>query len=284
MRNQKILIFVGAHPDDETFGIGGTLAQYAANGIKVYYVCATRGEVGVADPKYLQGYATPGEMRWAELKCAVRTLGLTDVIYLGYRDSGMPGSEDNKHLNALTMAPEEQVIGRVVKTIRDLKPDIVVTFDPVGGYRHPDHIIIHNATVKAFQIANDPKEYPESGTAFQPKKLYFSIFNRRLLRIAVKIMPLFGKNPHRFGRNQDIDLASMVKVEYPIHATIRLTRQAIETRDKAMLCHASQLGGGSLRRGILGKINNLLGQSDYFMLAYPVPDGKYRESDLFEGI
>ncbi len=75
MSRQKTLLFVGAHPDDETFGVGGTLAHYAATGVKVYYVCATRGEAGVTDPAHMRGYATPGEMRWSELKCAARDSG-----------------------------------------------------------------------------------------------------------------------------------------------------------------------------------------------------------------
>ncbi len=159
MSKQKTLIFVGAHPDDETFGIGGTLAQYAAAGVKVYYACATRGEVGSVDPERIQGYATIGDMRWAELKCAAQILGLADVIHLGYRDSGMPGSDDNKHPEALAAAPIEQVTGRVVKVIREFKPQVVITFDPIGGCRHPDHIAIHNATVQAFNVAGYLKQY-----------------------------------------------------------------------------------------------------------------------------
>jgi LmbE family N-acetylglucosaminyl deacetylase len=206
------------------------------------------------------------------------------VIYLGYRDSGMPGSEDNKHPQALAMAPLEEVAGRLVKIIREMRPAVVITFDPLGGYRHPDHIAVHNATVKAFSAAADPTRYPEAGPAFQPDKLYFHVLPRRLLRIAVRLMPLFGQNPHRFGTNKDIDLTQMVAVEYPIHASIRLTKPDIEIRDKAMACHASQLGGASPRRGILGMVSRLFGQRDHFMRAYPPVRGKERETDLLAGI
>ena len=89
MSESKTLIFFGAHPDDETFAIGGTLAHYAEAGVKVYYACATRGEAGFAAPEYMKGYTTVGDMRWAELECAAKVLGLAGVIYLGYRDSGM---------------------------------------------------------------------------------------------------------------------------------------------------------------------------------------------------
>ncbi len=207
-----------------------------------------------------------------------------NIIYLGYRDSGMPGTPDNKHPEALMAAPIEQVTGRVVKTIRELQPEVVVTFDPIGGYRHPDHIAIHNATEKAFYAAGDPALYPDAGPEFQPQKLYFNIFPRRILRITVKLMPLFGKNPHRFGKNKDIDLTEMVNVDFPVNAAIRLTKKSIETRNQAMACHGSQLGGGSPRRGILGFINNIFGQRDFYMRAYPPVISKRRESDLFDGV
>jgi N-acetyl-1-D-myo-inositol-2-amino-2-deoxy-alpha-D-glucopyranoside deacetylase len=124
----RTLVLTGAHPDDETFGMGGTLAQYAAAGVKVYYVCGTRGEVGEVPPEYLKGYNSIAELRTHELKCAADTLGLSDVIYLGYRDSGMAGTADNQHPQALAAAPLEEVAGRIVKELRRLKPEVVVTF------------------------------------------------------------------------------------------------------------------------------------------------------------
>ena len=145
MSKQRTLIFFGAHPDDETFGMGATLALYALRGVKVYCVCSTRGEAGTVDPELMKGYATIGDLRWNELKCAAQVLGLADIIYLGYRDSGMRGSEQNKHPDALAMAPIEEVAGRMVKIIRELKPDVVLTHDAGGGYGHPDHIATHNA-------------------------------------------------------------------------------------------------------------------------------------------
>jgi LmbE family N-acetylglucosaminyl deacetylase len=284
MSKQQTLLFVGAHPDDETFGIGGTLAQYVAAGVNVYYACATRGEAGIADPEHMKGYVTPGDMRWAELQCASRTLGLTDVIYLGYRDSGMPGSEDNKHPEALTMAPLERVVARIVKVIRDLRPEVVITSDPVGGYQHPDHIAIHKATVRAFYMAGNPDIYPEAGSAFNPQKLYFSVFPHRLLKVAVKLMPLLGQDPHRLGRNKDIDIASVAAIEYPVHAIVRLSKQAVATRNKAANCYASQLGGRARRGGLLGFLRRISGPRDCYMREYPPGQSGRPETDLFEGI
>jgi N-acetyl-1-D-myo-inositol-2-amino-2-deoxy-alpha-D-glucopyranoside deacetylase len=278
------MIFVGAHPDDESFGAGATLAYYAARGVMVYYLCATHGEAGTANSEYMQGYATLSDLRSAELACAAEVLGLTGVINLGYRDSGMPGWEDNKHPQALAMAPVEQVAARIVEVFRRLKPDVVVTFDPIGGYRHPDHIATHNATVMAFYAAGDAQQYPEAGPPFQPRKLYYHIFPRRMLKFMFRLLSFFGRDVSKFGRNNDIDLAGMLAVEFPVHAVIRPDKKAARTRNMAVACHASQLGGGSPRRGIFYLANRLLGQRDCYMRAYPPVTGRRRERDLFEGI
>ena len=286
MNKQKTLIFIGAHPDDETFGMGATLAQYVISGVKVYYVCATRGEAGTVDAEYMVGYNTIADLRSAEMQCAAQALGLAGVIYLGYRDSGMPGAPDNKIPESLAMASIDNVAARIVKIIRDLKPDVVITHDAGGGYGHPDHIIVHKAVVKAFYAANNPAQFPGAGpAAFQPAKLYFSVRPHGLMKVVVKLMPLIGQNPHQFGRNKDIDLTKIFDSKYPIHAVVRLKQKSLEIRDEASACHASQ-GGGQPRRGpwrIFRIIEMLRGQKDYFMRDYP-PPAKRLEKDLFEGI
>lgn len=283
-QDPKTLLFIGAHPDDETFGVGATLAKYATSGFAVYYACATRGEAGTVEPELLKGHASQGDLRWSELKCASNVLGLKDVFYLGYRDSGMQGWEDNRHPLALMAAPLQEVVGRMVKVIRETKPQVVVTFDPIGGYRHPDHIATHKAAVAAFHAAGDPARYPEAGPAYQPQKLYFHVFPRRMLRIAVRLMPLFGKDPRHFGRNKDIDIASLAEVKFPVHAIVRLDKRSEETRDKAAMCHVSQMGGRPPRREMLGFLSRLFGRRDSFMRAFPEADGQHKESDLFEGV
>src|SRR5512140_2613555 len=219
----KTILAVLAHPDDESFGLGGTLALYAQKGYDTYYVCATRGEAGAVDPEHLNGFKDTAELRTAELMRAAKHLGLKGVFFLGYRDSGMPGSEDNKHPDAQINHSIDEVAGRIVKYIRELKPDIVLTFDPIGGYRHPDHIHSHQATVLAFEKAADASFHPEAGAPFQPGKLYFHTFPHGLLKLAVKLMPLFGQNPRKFGRNGDIDMQSIAEVTFPIHAKVDIT-------------------------------------------------------------
>ena len=282
---EKRLIFVGAHPDDESFGLGGTLAKYALEGAQVAYACATRGEVGSADPEHLKGYASPGDMRWAELMNAAKALGLSDVIHLGYRDSGMPGSPDNAHPEAHVAAPLEEVTGRVVKVLREFKPQVVITFDPIGGYRHPDHIHIHNATVRAFHAAGDPAQFPEHGPAYAPQKLYFTVFSKRLLKFFVALAPLVGQDPRRFGRNKDIDVTQLME-EFPLHAHIRIAGEALARREAASAAHKSQLGGGPPMRGLLGFALRLMGTTDSYMRAHPpvLNGARVHETDLFEGV
>jgi N-acetyl-1-D-myo-inositol-2-amino-2-deoxy-alpha-D-glucopyranoside deacetylase len=285
MNQPKKLIFFGAHPDDETFGLGATLAKYALDGVKVYCACATNGELGTVDPEYLKGFATIADLRQAEMACAARALGLAEVIYLGYRDSGMPGAPDNRHPKALMAAPLEEVVEKMVKIIRDLQPEVVLTHDAGGGYGHPDHIKVHQAVVKAFYAAGEPARYPEDGPAFQPKKLYFSIRPRGFLKLAVKLMPLFGQDPHRFGRNKDIDLTKMIGENYPVNAVVRHTKRSLIMRNQASACHASQ-GGAGPRKGpfrLLRLWEKFSGARDYFMREYPAPTKK-REKDLFENL
>ena len=277
---KPVILSVLAHPDDESFGMGGTLALYARRGADVYLICATRGEVGTVDEEHLKGFTSTAEMREAELRCAAEHLGLKQVFFLDYRDSGMPGSPDNKHPDAQVAHPVEEVAVKVLKYIRELKPDVVLTFDPIGGYRHPDHIHIHNATVLAFEKAGDPSFHPEAGAPFKPGSLYFHTFPRGLLKLAVLIMPLIGQDPTRFGTNHDVDMKSLAQVSFPIHAKIDV-RSVAGIKAAAGACHASQ-GGAGMRQGFMEIFTRIFGESEIYMQAYPpvTPGAKVRNDLL----
>ncbi len=287
MSKEKKLVYFGAHPDDESFGMGATLAQYAARGVKVYYVCSTGGELGTVAPKYLEGYDSIAELRVDELTRASKILGLTDFFYLGYRDSGMRGAEDNKHPDAMAIAPLDDITGRIVKIIRQIQPDIVITHDSGGGYGHPDHVATHNGVVQAFYDAAEPEKYPDFGPPFQASKLYFLVHPRRFMKVMIKLMPLFGQDPHHFGRNGDVDLTQITGISFPIHAVVRLEKQYVEVRNQAVACHASQSQGDGRRRPSLFRIIDIIGRiqgpREYFMREYPPPT-KRKEKDLFEGL
>ena len=273
------ILSVLAHPDDETFGMGGTLALYAQKGVAVHLICATRGEVGVVDPEYMEGYQSIADRREAELRCAAQILGLAGVHFLDYRDSGMEGSKDNHHPNALAATPLEEVAVRIAHIVRTIKPKVMLTFDPIGGYRHPDHIAIHRATLRAFELAGDPTFTTNGLSPHQPERLYFHTIPRGHMGWLVRLMPLFGKDPRRWGRNQDIDLVALSRDRFPIHAVIDY-RTVKDLKEQASACHASQ-GGGNRASGLMRWLVRLRGDKDHFMRAYPAPKDNHIEKDLF---
>jgi LmbE family N-acetylglucosaminyl deacetylase len=274
--NSRRLLAVLAHPDDESFGPGGTLALYARQGVEVSLVCATRGEVGNIPESIQDSQVSLGELREAELRCAAKQLGLRQIEFLNYRDSGMPGSEDNHHPQALAAAPVDEVAAKINDHMLRIDPQVVITFDPFGGYGHPDHIAIHQATVQAFHSARDRSRVGL-------RKLYFATFQRRIIHAAVRLLPLFGRNPRQWGRNKDIDMVEVTKVRFPTHARINI-RSVLEVKRKAAKCHASQLENQRKQHWLLRLIYKLSQGVETFMRGYPEATAKVRESDLFAGI
>lgn len=272
-----------AHPDDESFGPGGTLALYADRGVEVHLICATRGDVGTVDPEYLRGFDDVAELRQAELDCAVQALGIERLHMLDYRDSGMRGTRDNDHPEALATAPLDEVVDHVVRIIRTVRPQVVITFDPIGGYFHPDHIRMHEATVAAFHAAGDPNRLPDGPTPYQPQKLYYHTFSRRWLKWAVRLMPFLGQDPERWGRNDDIDLTELTKYDFDIHAVIDVS-ESEDAKEMAAACHASQQEDADSRAGLLSWLQRASNRRENFSRAHPPADSSVREEDLFAGV
>ncbi len=286
----RLLAVVG-HPDDETFDIGGTLALYARRGVEVHVICATLGEAGEAPPD-LRGFATAAEMRQDEMRAATDILGVKAVHFLGYRDSGMPGWPDSEHPQSLLSAPLEEVALRIATLIRQIRPQVVITFDSVGTYGHPDHVAIHRATNSAFTLAGDPAIDAGGSPPYSPVKLYYNFPSRRALRWTVRFLWLFGQDPHRFGTNRDIDLAAVAKVNYPVHASISI-REVEQLKVEATAQYISQTGGNSRADRIAGYVGflqywvglqNWRGGYETYMRAIPPARPRYVERDLFEGI
>jgi N-acetyl-1-D-myo-inositol-2-amino-2-deoxy-alpha-D-glucopyranoside deacetylase len=282
MAFRKVLLAVLAHPDDETFGVGGTLALYAKRGVDVYLICATRGEAGIVEKEYLEGFASVAELREAELRCAAKKLGLQNVIFLGYRDSGMPGSPDNQNPRALINAEISELALKINSYIQNLKPQVVLTFDEIGGYMHPDHICVHQATRKAFYDAVESGLNSTESLNYQPQKLYYYTISKKVMRWLVKIMPIIGKDPGKYGQNEDIDLRSISKAIFPVHAKINYTEVA-GIRAEASYCYASQ-GGKQVNKGASGLLRGWSQNSEIFVRDYPTPVKGYIETDLFEGV
>lgn len=279
--NRKILV-VTAHPDDETFGMGGTIAKYAAEGCHISVVCATRGEAGEADPTLLSQYESMAALRESELRCAVKVLGIEQLIFLNYRDSGMPGSADNDHPEAFIQAPLAETARKIAAYIRELQPQIVLTFDPMGGYGHPDHIHTYQSVVQALQIGADENTDLNGFAPFHPKGVYLHTFPRKMMRIAIKLMPLFGKDPTKFGKNGDINFADILQEDFPIHARIRYGKVA-RIREKAAACYRSQ--GGDKQSGyFISWLLRFVNSNEDFMQYYPTPIGSLKKHDLFQGL
>ncbi len=283
VETSRKLLAVLAHPDDETFGMGGTLAYYAQRGVQTYLICATRGEAGGMEENCLDGFDSVAARRESELRCAAGVLGLKELYFLDYRDSGMPGAPDNQHPNALINAPQQEVAEKIAHLIRQIRPQVLITFDPIGGYKHPDHIAIHRATVQAFYLAGDER-FVDGLAPHQAAKLYFHLIPKGFLKTAIRVLRLFGKDPRRFGKNGDIDLVTLVEEgDFPIHARIRYG-SAYEKKQIASRCHESQLDGALMSNPIARWINRLFASSDAYLRAYPPSSSKFLEKDLFEGI
>ncbi len=281
------LLFVYAHPDDESFGNAGTVLRYAHAGVAVHYACATRGESGSVQPEHLQGYADVAALRTAEQMCAARALGLAGVHFLGYRDSGMPGTPDNDHPASLYRAPLHDVSAKVVALIRALRPQVVVTFGPYGGYGHPDHIKMHKATIAAFPAAWDPAWYAEQLREglepWKPAKLYYSTIATIFIRTAIAVMRLRGGDPRRVGVNQDIDMLRIVQEQTPTTAKIS-SKGFLLQREAAWDCHASQATARNMFRRLPIVLRERLSGDEQFTRVVPPWNGREKvERDLFAG-
>jgi LmbE family N-acetylglucosaminyl deacetylase len=195
----------------------------------------------------------------------------------------MPGTSDNEHPQALAFQPTVDVALKIVEHIHRIRPQVMVTHDPIGGYKHPDHIAMHRATLKAIELAGDPS-FSSDLPAYQPDKVYFQTMPKKLMRWALRLAPLLGMDPHHFGRNKDIDLVEIVREgSFPTHAYIDC-KSVMDIRDEATACHTSQLDGGIARKGPMAFLRRYFGLTETFMRQYPPPEKGLREKDLFQGI
>ncbi len=279
MNQPRRMVVVMAHPDDETFGMGGTIAHYSSLGVEIHLICATKGEAGEVDSRYLVNCETIGELREKELECAAKKLGISRIHWLGYRDSGMQGSADNRRPEALVSQPVTRVAQKISALIKSIHPEVVVTFDPIGGYRHPDHIAVHNATKLAFMEIQKDMEKSGSPAPGAYMKLFFHTFPKDFFRFWVKMIRFFGGDPEHFGKNRDINFLEIVNVDYPIDVRVD-TRRVLRIRNEAYRCHASQ-GGAEMRRGIFSAWEFLFGAFDVFTQMIPEKHDQKVYRDLF---
>jgi len=278
MSHRILLAF--AHPDDESFGPAGTIAKYAKMGHEITLLCATKGEAGkIVNPR-VQITEDLVTVREKELECSARVLGIRRIIYLGYRDSGMEGRPANKHPEAFINAPDEEVVATLVKWIREIRPTIVLTFEPGGGYGHPDHKKISKCTTEAFQRASDDEYRPELGPPWQVSRLiYTAISKSQLLTMRNKLLelglPTQGIDGFlAMGAGWDDELINL-------YVDISDT---IELKWKALRCHRTQVPDDSPFFLLPEDIRNEIFRFETFAVAYPSIPKQKRLTDFFQSL
>ena len=251
------LMSIFAHPDDETFGSAGVLGRAAERGADVVVVSATRGEEGeIADP----GLATPanlGQVREQELRNAMRTVGVTQVFFLDYRDG---------HLN---QAEHQEAVGRIVWLLRRHRPDIVLTFSDNGMYGHPDHIAIHHLTLAAIVAAADPAAFPGL-PAHQVTKVYYSAVPREGLLQLREQMRAQGQDFVPGGNAATIPVEAMGNPDETITTRVVLSDEELQRKVLAMRAHATQTPADSPFTAPDAQRIRLIMGTEYFILA-PAP-------------
>ncbi len=274
MAQTKRLLITYAHPDDESFGLGAFIGRYVAEGIEVSLICGTNGEAGTVAPEHLNGYNSIAELRLAELDCASAVLGFKEVIKLGYRDSGMMQNTEKDHPDSLWQAPTEKVAAQIIEAIRRIQPQVVITFDPYGGYGHPDHIKMHLATHAAFEMLKDDP--------VRPQKLYYSVFPKELVQVGVRLIRLTGRNPRKMGVNGDMDFVAVLENAQPVTALIDVNDNRYrEIGEKAAACHVSQISPRT-QFPLFRMIGRALSAKQRFCrVVPPVAPGEPLEYDLF---
>lgn len=240
MSERLCLLTVHAHPDDEASKGAGTVARYHDQGVRTVLVCCTGGEAGdILNPAMdtPEVRADLPAVRSRELAAATAVIGYDEVVMLGYRDSGMPGTPENEDPACFAKAPLEEAVGRLVEVLRRERPQVVVTYDEdQRGYPHPDHLRVHDISVAAFEAAGDPSAYPGSGAPWQPSKLYYVGFSgERIVAMHEKFVEL--------GLESPFDDAWLERARSQTRAyTTRIDiSDYTEVRRQALLAHATQV-------------------------------------------
>jgi N-acetyl-1-D-myo-inositol-2-amino-2-deoxy-alpha-D-glucopyranoside deacetylase len=277
------LLLVHAHPDDETINNGATMALYADLGAQVTLVTCTRGEEGevlVSDLSHLASSATDslGQHREVELKDAMAALRVNDFRFLGdhqvkFRDSGMMGTEPNNRPDVFWQADLDLAAAHLVKVIDEVKPHVLITYDEIGGYGHPDHIQAHRVAMRASELAQ-----------WKISKIYWNAMPKSVLAEGIAKMKEAGSD---FFGAESVDDLPFAKDDSLVTAMIDGT-EYVDLKMKAMAAHATQIE----LDGPFFALSNNLGQQvwghEYYSLVHGEKsqpfDSVGRETDLFAGI
>lgn len=287
--SDRSLLLVHAHPDDETINNGATMAKYVAQGVKVTLVTCTRGEEGEVLVPELADLASSksdglGKHREGELANAMAALGVKDFRFLGapdhlYRDSGMMGTEPNNRSDVFWQAGLDDAASHLVKIIREVKPQVLITYDEFGGYGHPDHIQAHRVAMRAAELANDPKF--GTGEVWEISKIYWNTMPKSVIQNGIDKMKEIGSS--FFGAESADDLP-FAKPDELVTTLIDGT-EFIDAKMAAMAAHPTQIELDGPFFALSNNLGNQVWGHEYYTLAKGEKssnlDSHGREVDLF---
>lgn len=277
------LLAFHAHPDDEVTSTGGVLARYAALGEEVVVVTATDGSEGEIhnydEPEAIKSRLA--DVRKDEIAAALSVLGVKHHEFLGYRDSGMMGETSNDHPDSFWRAEMMEATGRLISLIRRYQPEVMVIYDPIGGYGHPDHINVHRIGMSAWYAARDFGRFPlvDGEEAWMPHKLYWTVFPRsRYVRFAERRLEQGEITEEQFEQAKnsgfpDEDVTTWIDV-----------RDQLDQKMEAWKAHRSQIPEDWFFFTLTGDAREEALSHETFLRIFsrvPAPD---HESDLFAGL
>jgi N-acetyl-1-D-myo-inositol-2-amino-2-deoxy-alpha-D-glucopyranoside deacetylase len=285
------LLFIHAHPDDETITTGGAIAHYAAEGVEVHVLTCTLGEEGEVIGDEWAGLVAGaadqlGGYRIGELRSALSILGADRPRFLlgagHFRDSGMAGTPSAAHPRAFVNADKETAIAALVAVIRELRPHVVVTYDEHGGYGHPDHIQAHRLTEAAVE-ASGTTTFPDAGEPWPVAKLYWTVTEASALESGICRI---GDLPEGWRLPEPGELPSVPDSQV---TTVIDVRAVLDAKHAALAAHATQVtvAPGGAEFALSNAVAQPILPEEHFVLARGRSgevDDRGRERDLFAGV
>jgi N-acetyl-1-D-myo-inositol-2-amino-2-deoxy-alpha-D-glucopyranoside deacetylase len=288
------IVFVHAHPDDESINNGTTMAKYVGEGVHVTLLTCTLGEEGEILVPSLEHLGPDredalGEYRTGELAEAMKLLGVTDYRFLGgpgrYRDSGMMGLPTNDRPDCFWQADVDEAAAHVVQVLREVRPQVFVTYDENGGYGHPDHIQAHRVAMRGYELAADPAYRPDLGSPWQVAKVYWNAVPLSVLQEGVDALRAAGNTS--FGEVTDAAELGIAVPDEWITTMVDGT-EYVEAKLAAMRAHATQISLDGPFFALADHVGQRVWAVEYYRLVRgrigprSGPDGL--ETDLFAGL
>jgi mycothiol S-conjugate amidase len=277
------LLHVHAHPDDESSKGAATTAKYVAEGVDVWVATCTGGERGsilnpaMDRPDVLENMA---EIRKQEMDAAREILGIHQV-WLGFVDSGLPEGDPLPPLpeGCFALVDFDEAVERLVRVVREFRPQVMTTYDENGGYPHPDHVRCHQISVAAFEAAGKDGAFPDAGPLWQPQKLYYHMGSRARYEALDAAMIARGQEPPYAERlkNWSRDGEDRVTTRVPC-------AEYFATRDRALIAHATQIDPEGHWFAVPLEVHQQAWPTEDYELARSLVETDLPEDDLFAGI